>query len=35
MRRILKKIGSNDYEDLGDTTTLADQNVVEDLIKNR
>ncbi|MFO7962554.1 MAG: acetate--CoA ligase [Desulfobacterales bacterium] len=32
MRRILKKIASDDYEDLGDTTTLADPLVVNQLI---
>ena len=35
MRRILRKIASNDFENLGDTTTLADPTVVDDLIKNR
>ena len=35
MRRILRKIASNEIEDLGDTTTLAEPSVVEDLIKNR
>ena len=35
MRRILRKIASNKIEDLGDTTTLAEPSVVEDLIKNR
>jgi acetyl-CoA synthetase len=35
MRRILKKIAANDYKDLGDTTTLADPFVVENLIQNR
>ena len=32
MRRILRKIAQNDYEDLGDTTTLTDPGIVEKLI---
>ena len=35
MRRILRKIASNEIEDLGDTTTLADPTVVDELIINR
>ncbi len=35
MRRILRKIAANEIKDLGDTSTLADPSVVEDLIKNR
>jgi acetyl-CoA synthetase len=35
MRRILRKIAENDYGALGDTSTLADPSVVDDLIKNR
>jgi acetyl-CoA synthetase len=35
MRRILRKIAQNDYDNLGDTSTLAEPKVVEDLIKNR
>jgi acetyl-CoA synthetase len=35
MRRILRKIAANDIGNLGDTTTLADPSVVDDLIKNR
>ena len=35
MRRILRKIASNEVNDLGDTTTLADPSVVEELIHNR
>ncbi len=35
MRRILRKIAANDFENLGDTSTLADPAVVEDLIANR
>ena len=34
MRRILRKIAENELEDLGDTTTLADPSVIEDLIAN-
>jgi len=34
MRRILRKIASNDIDDLGDTSTLADPTVIEALIKN-
>ena len=35
MRRILRKISTNDYTNLGDTSTLADPSVVDDLILNR
>ena len=35
MRRILRKIASNEIDNLGDTTTLADPSVVEELISNR
>jgi acetyl-CoA synthetase len=35
MRRILRKIAANEMDSLGDTSTLADPGVVEDLIKNR
>ena len=35
MRRILRKIAENDFAALGDTSTLADPAVVEDLIANR
>jgi acetyl-CoA synthetase len=35
MRRILRKIAENDFGSLGDTSTLADPAVVEDLIENR
>ncbi|MEM5786383.1 MAG: acetate--CoA ligase [Syntrophobacteraceae bacterium] len=35
MRRILRKIAANEIADLGDTSTLAEPAVVEDLIKNR
>tara|TARA_E500000331_G_C17264349_1_gene716567 strand:+ start:1873 stop:3843 length:1971 start_codon:yes stop_codon:yes gene_type:complete len=34
MRRILRKIAENELDNLGDTTTLADPSVVEDLIAN-
>ena len=35
MRRILRKIAANDYGSLGDTSTLAEPEVVEQLIENR
>ena len=35
MRRILRKIAENDFSNLGDTSTLADPGVVDDLIGNR
>ena len=35
MRRILRKIAANELENLGDTSTLADPSVVEDLLSNR
>ena len=35
MRRILRKIAEDDYDSLGDTSTLADPSVVDDLIANR
>jgi acetyl-CoA synthetase len=35
MRRILRKIAANELDNLGDTTTLADPAVVEDLVRNR
>ena len=35
MRRILRKIAENDYGSLGDTSTLADPSVVDELINNR
>jgi len=35
MRRILRKIAEDDFGALGDTSTLADPSVVDDLIKNR
>src|SRR5690606_36398340 len=34
MRRILRKIAANDYQELGDTSTLADPSVVEDLVEH-
>ena len=35
MRRILRKIAEDDYAELGDTSTLAEPGVVDDLISNR
>ncbi len=35
MRRILRKIAEDEYGSLGDTSTLADPSVVDDLIENR
>jgi acetyl-CoA synthetase len=35
MRRILRKIAEDDFASLGDTSTLADPSVVDDLISNR
>jgi acetyl-CoA synthetase len=35
MRRILRKIAANDMDSLGDTSTLADPAVVDELIANR
>ncbi len=35
MRRILRKIAANELDNLGDTTTLADPSVVDNLVKNR
>ena len=35
MRRILRKIAANEYQSLGDTSTLADPAVVDDLVENR
>ena len=35
MRRILRKIAANEHSELGDTSTLADPSVVENLIENR
>ncbi|MCR9279290.1 MAG: acetate--CoA ligase [Pseudomonadaceae bacterium] len=35
MRRILRKIAANELDNLGDTSTLADPSVVDDLIANR
>ena len=34
MRRILRKIAEGDTSSLGDTSTLADPGVVDDLVKN-
>jgi acetyl-CoA synthetase len=35
MRRILRKIASGEIDQLGDTTTLADPSVVDELVKHR
>ena len=35
MRRILRKIAANETDSLGDTSTLADPTVVQDLVENR
>ncbi len=35
MRRILRKIAANEYQELGDTSTLAEPGVVDDLVDNR
>jgi len=35
MRRILRKIAEDDFSNLGDTSTLADPGVVDDLVENR
>ena len=35
MRRILRKVATGDFNNLGDTSTLADPAVVEELIKNK
>jgi acetyl-CoA synthetase len=35
MRRILRKIAANEHDQLGDTSTLADPSVVDDLVANR
>ncbi|MGE0614060.1 MAG: acetate--CoA ligase [Bacteriovoracia bacterium] len=35
MRRILRKIAANEFQSLGDTSTLADPAVVDELVKNR
>ena len=35
MRRILRKIAANDFSDFGDTSTLAEPSVVEDLIEGK
>ena len=35
MRRILRKVAANELDNLGDTSTLAEPTVVDDLIKNR
>jgi acetyl-CoA synthetase len=35
MRRILRKIAEDQFDNLGDTSTLAEPEVVDDLIANR
>ena len=35
MRRILRKIAANEYDSLGDTSTLAEPAVVDDLVEGR
>jgi acetyl-CoA synthetase len=35
MRRILRKIAANEHDQLGDTSTLADPAVTDDLVNNR
>ncbi|MEI6808935.1 MAG: acetyl-coenzyme A synthetase, partial [bacterium] len=35
MRRILRKIAENAIDQIGDTSTLADPHVVEDLVRNK
>jgi acetyl-coenzyme A synthetase (EC 6.2.1.1) len=35
MRRILRKVATNELDSLGDTSTLADPSVVDDLISER
>jgi len=35
MRRILRKIAADEHDQLGDTSTLADPAVVDDLVGNR
>jgi acetyl-CoA synthetase len=35
MRRILRKIAANEHDQLGDTSTLAEPAVVDDLVDNR
>jgi acetyl-CoA synthetase len=35
MRRILRKIAEDDFTNLGDTSTLAEPAVVDDLVNNR
>ena len=35
MRRILRKIAANEFDNLGDISTLADPSVVEEIIANR
>jgi acetyl-CoA synthetase len=34
MRRILRKVAEGDMSNLGDTSTLADPSVVDDIVRN-
>jgi len=35
MRRILRKIAENNFDNLGDVSTLSEPEVIDELIKNR
>jgi len=35
MRRVLRKIAAHEEDSIGDSSTLADPSVVDDLVKNR
>jgi acetyl-CoA synthetase len=35
MRRILRKIANNQFSDFGDTSTLADPTIIEELIRSK
>ena len=35
LRRILTKVAANDFENFGDTSTVADPAVVEDIVRRR
>ena len=35
MRRILRKVAANDVEEMGDTSTLSEPYVVDEIIQNR
>lgn len=34
MRRILRKVAANQFDELGDTSTLAEPSIVEEIVKN-